>query len=243
MAMPRRRRLQIAGIPVHVVQRGVNRSRCFDGLQAYHRYLALLEELAAAHECDVHAYVLMTNHVHLLITPRRPDGISLVMKNLGQQYVQGFNRTRARSGPLWEGRFHSSLVDSAGYLLRCQRYIELNPVRAGMVAWPELYRWSSYRANALGEASSVVSAHPHFLALGSTEEDRRRRYRRLFGMHVDGEIESIRRALNAGYPLGGVEFLAKLKELDSRLVAPHRGRPRRAQDAQRDTFLHAGKGV
>ncbi|HST02862.1 MAG TPA: transposase, partial [Usitatibacter sp.] len=241
--MPRRRRLQIAGIPVHVVQRGVNRARCFDGHESYHRYLALLEETSCANECEVHAYVLMTNHVHLLMTPHRPDSISAVMKNLGQQYVQGFNRTRKRSGPLWEGRFHSSLVDSAGYLLRCQRYIELNPVRAGMVPWPEQYQWSSYRANALGEESAVVSAHPYFMALATSPDDRRREYRRLFGVDVNGEIESIRHALNAGYPLGSLEFLARLKRLDPRLVAQHRGRPRRPKDARRDAFRQMGKGV
>jgi putative transposase len=231
MEMPRRLRLQIAGLPVHVVQRGVNRGRCFDGVVAYHRYLTILEDVAREQECDVHAYVLMTNHVHLLMTPRRLDSVSAVMKNLGQRYVQEFNRAKSRTGPLWEGRFHSSLVESAGYLLRCQRYIELNPVRAGMVSCPERYRWSSYRINALGELSTLITAHSVYSGLASTADERQAAYRRLFGAHVDSEIQSIRHALNAGYPLGGMAFLAELRKRDPRLVAPHRGRPRRAKDA------------
>ena len=228
---------------MHVVQRGVNRARCFDGPQSYHRYLFILEEAARKLECEVHAYVLMTNHVHLLMTPRRPDSVSAVMKSLGQQYAQAFNRTRSRTGPLWEGRFHSSLVESTSYLLRCQRYIEMNPVRAGMVQWPEQYRWSSFRANALGEASTIVTPHALYNALAPAAEERQREYRRLFGAPVNGEIESIRNSLNAGYPLGGPEFLEDLRMLDPRLVAEHRGKPRGAADAPRRSFRQAGKGV
>ena len=224
--MARRRRLQVTGYPMHVVQRGVNRGRCFDGAASNRLYLHILEEVASLYQCDVHAYVLMSNHVHLLMTPRADAGVSLVMKNLGQRYAQGFNRTRSRTGPMWEGRFHSSVVDSDAYLLRCQRYVELNPVRAGMVQWPEQYPWSSYRANALGEASTLITAHPVFAALAPDPEERQRAYRRLFGTIPEDEIRLIRESLDTGFPLGGDDFVESLRARAG-FAAGHRGRPRR----------------
>ncbi len=128
--MPRRARLAIAGIPWHIIQRGNNRSACFYDDVDYRKYLDLLEEQAHKHGCLVHAYALMTNHVHLLVTPERKDSAALMMKNLGQRYVQYINRTYCRSGTLWEGRFRSCLAQSEAYVLACYRYIELNPVRA-----------------------------------------------------------------------------------------------------------------
>lgn len=142
--MPRRARLRVAGLPLHLIQRGNNRSACFYADEDYTLYLHHLGELARKFRCAVHAYVLMTNHVHLLLSPVREDGPSLLMKHLGQRYVQYINKTYRRSGTLWEGRFRSSIVQERGYLLRCYRYIELNPVRAGMVRHPRDYRWSSY---------------------------------------------------------------------------------------------------
>jgi putative transposase len=145
--MPRHARLRIGGLPLHVIQRGVNRCACFGDESDYGVYLALLEELSTRYECAMHAYVLMTNHVHLLVTPPEPDGASKLMKHLGQRYVQYFNRRHKRTGSLWEGRFRSSLIDSEGYLMRCHRYVEMNPVRAGMVQRPSDYRWSSHGSN------------------------------------------------------------------------------------------------
>ncbi|HET6266011.1 MAG TPA: transposase, partial [Usitatibacter sp.] len=123
-------------MPLHVIQRGNNRGDCFFAVRDYTAYLGMLQELAAEHGCAVHAYVLMTNHVHLLLTPQRADSAALLMKNLGQRYVQLVNRRHGRSGSLWEGRFRSCIVDSDQYLLRCYRYIEMNPVRASMVGDP-----------------------------------------------------------------------------------------------------------
>lgn len=141
--MPRRARLSLPGIPWHIIQRGNSRSVCFYDEEDCRRYLDELSELAPRFGCAVHAYVLMTNHVHLLLTPVREDSAALLMKHLGQHYVQYVNRVYRRSGTLWEGRFRSCLTQSEDYVLACYRYIELNPVRAGMVRHPGDYRWSS----------------------------------------------------------------------------------------------------
>jgi putative transposase len=144
--MPRRARIQLPGVPVHLIQRGNNRSACFYADEDYRFYLDHLTEQATKHRCAIHAWCLMTNHVHLLVTPRHADSLSRLMKALGQRYVQYINRTYRRSGTLWEGRFRSCLLQEEAYVLACYRYIELNPVRACLVAHPAEYRWSSYRA-------------------------------------------------------------------------------------------------
>ena len=171
--MPRRARLSIPGIPWHIIQRGNNRSACFCAEEDYRRYLDTLGTLAPKYGCAVHAYVLMTNHVHLLLTPERADSAALLMKHLGQRYVQYVNRSYRRSGTLWEGRFRSCLTQSEDYVLACYRYIELNPVRASMVAHPRDYRWSSYRANAEGLADSLITPHIEYLRLGADPQERR----------------------------------------------------------------------
>jgi len=152
--MPRRARIALPNVPVHLIQRGNNRQPCFFADEDYRRYLDWLTEYAGKTGCRIHSYVLMTNHVHLLISADRADAGGALMKLLGQRYVQYVNRVYRRSGTLWEGRFRSCLVQAEDYLLGCQRYIELNPVRANMVAHPAEYRWSSYRANAQGEADA-----------------------------------------------------------------------------------------
>jgi putative transposase len=157
--MARRARLSVPGIPWHIIQRGNNRSACFFSDADYTIYLRHLAELATKFECAIHSYVLMTNHVHLLLTPQNEDSAALLMKNLGQRYVQYINRTYRRSGTLWEGRFRSCLVQSESYLLACYRYIELNPVRENMVRHPREYRWSSYRSNAEGKTDALIAPH------------------------------------------------------------------------------------
>lgn len=134
--MPRRARLAVAGIPWHVIQRGNNRTACFYADEDYVRYLETLGDMARKYGCAIHAYVLMTNHVHLLLTPKKADSAALLMKHLGQRYVQYVNRVYRRSGTLWEGRFRSCLTQNEEYVLSCYRYIELNPVRAAMVQHP-----------------------------------------------------------------------------------------------------------
>lgn len=218
--MPRQLRLRLAAVPLHIIQRGNNRARCFDSEGDYRLYLGLVRELAPRFECSVHAYVLMTNHVHLLMTPTRASGASLFMKHVGQRFAQFANRSRARTGSLWEGRFRSSLVDTEGYLLRCHRYIETNPVRAGMVPTPADYPWSSYQANAMGRPDPVVTPHPIYTTLGTDERERRLAYLRLFeGEMSRAELDRIRDAANGGFPLGGEDFLTRLEQRLGRVVA------------------------
>ena len=153
--MPRRPRIMLANIPVHIIQRGNNRQACFFHEEDYRFYLEWLGEYATDVKCSIHAYVLMTNHVHLLLTPQSKTAAGELMKRLGQRYVQYINRTYRRSGTLWEGRFKSCLTREESYVMSCYRYIELNPVRANMVEHPADYEWSSYRRNAQGERSDL----------------------------------------------------------------------------------------
>ncbi len=171
--MPRRARIAVPGIPWHIIQRGNNRSACFYAQQDYRRYLETLADMASRYDCEVHAYVLMTNHVHLLLTPARKDSASLLMKHLGQCYVQYINRHYRRSGTLWEGRFRSCLAQRDEYVLACYRYIELNPVRAGMVAHPRAYPWSSYQCNAQGRVNRLMTPHDDYDRLGRSDSERR----------------------------------------------------------------------
>lgn len=209
-AMPRRLRLSIEGVPLHITQRGTDRQRCFFEDGHYTLYLGLLTEIARIHACDVHAYVLMTNHSHLLLTPRPGGNISKLMKNLGQRYVQCVNKTMKRTGTLWDGRFKSSLVNSESYLFHCHRYIERNPVRAGMVAVPAQYRWSSFSANALGLPSPLITPHPLYQALGENDLERLTEYRQWVECpDEDGALVNIRSAVQSGLPLGMPPATAK----------------------------------
>ena len=225
--MPRRARLAIPGIPWHIIQRGNNRSACFYADEDYRRYLDTLRELAPKFGCVVHAYVLMTNHVHLLLTPHQPGSASRLMKHLGQRYVQYINRSYRRSGTLWEGRFRSCLAQSDEYVLTCYRYIELNPVRANMVTQPYDYRWSSYRANAEGDAGPLIQPHEEYLCLGSSAAERQRRYCALFKAHLDPmQIEAIRTATNGNFALGDERFKAEIaRMLGRRVERAQAGRP------------------
>jgi putative transposase len=233
--MPRQARLRIPGWPLHVIQRGNNRQDCFGEERDFRVYLLLLDELSSLHGCDVHAYVLMTNHVHLLLTPRGPYGASPLMKALGQRFVQYVNRKHARSGRLFEGRFRSCIVDSDEYLLRCHRYIEMNPVRAGMVAHPSRYKWSSYLANGEGRPCDFLVPHALYIGLASEAEERRRLYRALFELpEPPSELREIRQAVNSGKALAGESFLANLDEKTrAKATLRCRGRPRIALPTER----------
>src|SRR3989338_5247756 len=210
--MPRRARLSIPCIPWHIIQRGNNRSVCFYAEEDFQFYLHFLQEFAVKFGCDIHAYVLMTNHVHLLLTPQRPDSASLLMKHLGQRYLQYINRTYKRSGTLWEGRFRSCLTQTEDYVLACYRYIELNPVRAAMVNQPQDYRWSSYHTNALGKASSLIVPHDQYQRLAMDDNNRREAYRALFKAHLDEEVVGqIRNATNGNFALGGERFKKEIE--------------------------------
>lgn len=196
---------------MHMIQRGSNRSACFHRDSDYQFYLLHLRELSSKLGCAVHAYCLMTNHVHLLISPSSAEAGRLLMKELGQRHAQYVNRTYARTGPLWDGRYRACIAESARYVLACYRYIELNPVRAGMVDHPSKYPWSSYRANAQGIDDRLSKPHAEFTALATEPEARRNAYRGLFEdtMHA-ALIERIRSATNGGYPLGSEAFKSRL---------------------------------
>ena len=227
--MPRRARIAIAGIPWHIIQRGNNRSACFFAEADYRYFLDTVAVQAVKWQCAVHAYVLMTNHVHLLLTPQFRDSAANMMKYVGQRYVQYINRTYQRSGTLWEGRFRSCLAQEDTYVLACHRYIELNPVRAAMVDDPAQYRWSSYRANALGEPGVPLTHHPDCLALGNSRGTRLEAYRGLFDAHPDNAaVEKIRRATNGNYVLGNQKFQKEIAAMLKRRVTPGKsGRPRK----------------
>jgi len=225
--MPRRPRLVLPGTPLHLIQRGNNRQACFYSDEDYRFYLEWLEEYAVRHQCDIHSYVLMTNHVHLLITPQTPKSAGLMMKHLGQRYVQYINRSYRRSGTLWEGRFKSCIAQDETYVLGCYRYIELNPVRASMVQHPAEYPWSSYRINAQDESSSLITPHSQFLSLARDIGGCRRFYRELFRHHLDpGLVDEIRDATNGNFALGNDRFKQQVSEaLGRRAIRGKPGRP------------------
>jgi putative transposase len=186
--MSRPPRPNLPGIPQHVVQRGNNRLPCFLDDDDRRFYLAHLNSCLSAQACALHAYVLMDNHVHLLLTPTTSGAISRLMQNLGGRYSARFNARHERTGSLWEGRFRACLVDSDRYLLACHRYIESNPVRAGMVARPQDFPWSSHRANALGSDDPLLTPHSVLTELGADAESRRRAYRHLFAEEIPTEL-------------------------------------------------------
>jgi putative transposase len=231
--VPRKPRLILPGVPQHVIQRGNNREPCFFAESDYRRYLDDLQTSAGKRSCRIHAYVLMTNHVHLLVTPLQGQGIATMMQSLGRRYVYYINQTHRRTGTLWEGRYKASLVDSDAYLLTCMRYIELNPVRAGMVRHADEYPWSSYGANAQGRTDALLSPHPLYTALGVTAAERQQVYREFFGCHmVDTLLQEIRDALNHELVLGRSLFKDKVETMtqrQTRLGIP--GRPRVEEEA------------
>lgn len=225
--MPLLPRLDIAGIPQHIIQRGVDRQPCFHLASNYWRYLEDLGIASKRHGCQVHAYVLMTNHVHLLVTPQSTGAAGRMMQQLGRRYVKYYNRCRDRTGTLWEGRYRSCLVDTDDYLLRCQRYIELNPVRAAIVDSPGSYRWSSYRHHAWGEPDPVVESHGQYFSLGLEAALRREAYVALVREGVpDGQVDELRRYTQQGRAWGTQAFQQRIAcALGRNARLTHRGRP------------------
>lgn len=215
--------------PQHIIQRGNDREPIFANASDYQAYYDWLLKAAEANGLAVHAYVLMTNHVHLLATPATEHSISKTLQSLGRRYVQYFNYTYERTGTLWEGRYKATLIDTEQYLLTCMRYIELNPVRAGMVKHPVDYVWSSYSANAGGEPDDLLVPHELYLSLGRHERARQSAYRQLFRAPLGvGDLDAIRSATNKGWVLGNDRFREKIEQLSGRRAAPKpRGRPKR----------------
>jgi len=226
--MPRRPRIHLAGVPLHIVQRGHNRDACFFADDDYLAYRHWLGEALKESGCTLHAYALMTNHVHLLLTPPRPEDVPRLIISLGRRYVQYINKTYRRTGTLWDSRYKSSLIQEDNYFLLCQRYIELNPVRAAMVEDPAHYRWSSYPANALGEGDTLITPHPLYTAMAVDNAGRRENYRALFRTQIDEPaLADIRLALSQSQPLGNARFMDMIEKMTGlRREAKPRGRPR-----------------
>jgi putative transposase len=190
------------GSCLHIVQRGDNRRACFHDDQERQRYLELMGKCSRKYHCDLHAYVLMTNHVHILLTVNERNAQSWFMKDLSQQTAHWVHLRHGGTGTMWDGRYHASHIDSDAYLLTCQRYIELNPVRAGMVEWPGAFSWSSYRANAEGRESDLLTPHPVYLALGRDAMARQRAYRALFDLPLpEKDLQRIRFAVQNDFAL------------------------------------------
>lgn len=232
--MARLSRVSPIGVPQHIVQRGNNRQVCFASDEDMKAYLNWLKEFSKKYFVDVHAWVLMTNHVHLLCTPHEEGAISKMMQSIGRMYVRYYNYTYQRSGTLWEGRFKSSLIQSERYLLELHRYIELNPVRADMVDEPSEYSWSSYSCNALGVETELQTPHELYLALGNTKNERLENYRQLFKAHVGVELlKEIRDSVNKGLALGNERFVLQIEALTEKRVTPRKaGRPKKKFDSE-----------
>jgi putative transposase len=212
--MPRRPRCDVLGQPQHVIQRGNNKTDMFTRAEEYHVFVEWLSTAINRYECRVHAYVLMTNHVHLIISPFQAGGIGRVMQSVGRRYVRYFNTVHGRTGSLWEGRYRATPIDSERYLMTCHRYIELNPVRAGLSSSPSGYKWSSHSANAFGIADRLISPHQLYLALGSNPEARRAAYRSLFrGAIEPSTLEYIRHSVHSQWPLGSSSYQQELIRL------------------------------
>ncbi|MDN5752312.1 MAG: transposase [Nitrosospira sp.] len=230
--MARLPRYTIPGQPQHIIQRGNNRQAIFVVEADYQFFRNALVEAASKHGLAIHAYVWMTNHIHLLASPEFDDSISKVFQAVGRRYVQYFNYTYRRSGTLWEGRYRATIVDSEQYLLTLMRYIELNPVRAGIVAYPEDYPWSSYRYNAQGEPglnANWLVLHEEYLRLGRDEADRQRAYRRLFESVISNDdLAEIRECTHKSWALGEERFKKQIEAVGQRRATSKGvGRPRK----------------
>ena len=230
--MARLPRLNLPGIPQHVIQRGNNRHVCFYTEQDYTVYLSKLKEYSEKYQVAVHSYVLMTNHVHLLMTPEEGDGVSKLIQSLGRYYVRYVNKTHGRTGTLWEGRYKSTLVDSENYFLTVSRYIELNPVRADMVGHPGEYPWSSYQKNAMGKLIKLITPHFCYQSLGKNDEERQTAYKALFQQMIpDDTLKEIREATNKAWVLGEERFIKQIEKQTARRGAPKpRGGDRKSKN-------------
>ena len=211
-----------------VMQRGIDQQDVFFHDDDYQCYLEYLEAAAKANRVKIHAYVLMPDHVQLLASPGTEQGISKTLQTLGRNYAQYLNDNYWRGGALWEGRYRATILDGKNYLLRCSRYIEENPVRAGLVEHPKEYPWSSYRHNAMGIEDARVSEYKIYRALGASERERKKAYRALFRKKMSTDEETlIYESTLKGWALGDSRFIAKIEKMGGRRATPlPRGRPR-----------------
>jgi putative transposase len=235
--MARQPRLTLPDYPHHIIQRGNNKQAIFGGAADYQALLTLLLEAARLHKVAIHSYVLMTNHLHLLATPQDDVGLPLMMQHVGRSYVRLFNKTHQRTGTLFEGRYKSTLIQTERYLLACMAYIDLNPVRAGMVAQPQDYPWSSYGYYAGLRSDPLVTPHPHFWNLGNTPFAREAAYVSLVQAGVSSADErALTNTALRSWALGDEDFLAALEKSTQRRVRPgQKGRPQKLESDDSST--------
>lgn len=237
--MPRAPRITIPALPHHIIQRGNNRQAVFFDDEDYRFYLRCLRQAKDKCACQIYAYVLMTNHVHLLVEPARERDLGLFMQSVGRRYVRYINQRYGRSGTLWEGRFKSAVVSRDEYLIVCSRYIEWNPVRAGLVTHPRDYPWSSYHHRALGIGDPLLDEDPWYAGLGSSPRERQQAYAAWLASGIRAkEWEQIRAATQRGRVIAKEEFQKQVEaKVGRRLVGESRGRPRKIRQASREKVL------
>jgi putative transposase len=230
--MPRLPRLTMPNVAQHVVQRGNNRQAIFFAEEDYSTYLDYLREALPKNDCQLFAFVLMTNHVHLLVSGKIPGVVSALMQSIGRRYVRYCNAKYQRTGTLFEGRFKSSLIDSERYLLTCMRYIERNPVRAGMVSDPAEYPWSSYRHHIADLSNPMLTEPREYLRLDLNAEQRALAYRAFFKKPLaSGDLDAIRAHLHKDCALGSSRFQQKIERASGRRAnIVQQGRPRKLND-------------
>jgi putative transposase len=227
--MARLGRYFVEGQALHVIQRGNDRKAIFFSDDDHVRYRDWLAEAAGRNGLKIHAYVLMTNHVHLLATPATAGSLPATMQSLGRRYVRHINLRYRRSGTLWEGRYRACPIDSEEYFVSCCLYIELNPVRARLVAHPRNHRWSSYRAHAEGREDPLAQFHNAFRRLGRSLDERQSAWRALIRERLDPAfVEALRAATNGGWAMGGARFRQEIEEATRRRAAPLPPGPRPA---------------
>lgn len=229
--MARLPRLVVPGQPHHLIQRGNNRQRIIQDEQDCAAFLKWLREAAKLFKVAIHAYVLMPNHLHLLVTPDAATGLGKMMQWIGRYYVPYFNQKYARVGTLWQGRYRAAVIDSERYFLICTRYIELNPVRADLVSRPEQYAWSSYAHHAGIKSDPYITDHPLYWALGNTPFEREAAYRKLAEQALtQDEVRALTEATQKGWVLGSESFHVALEKQVKRRVRPaKKGRPSKSK--------------
>lgn len=225
--MARLPRLSVPGYPHHVIQRGNNRQPIFLDEADRQQMLQLLESLARQFEVAIHAYVLMDNHFHLLLTPQTQEGLPRMMQAVGRRYVRYFNDRHGRSGTLWDGRYKSTLLETESYLMACMAYIDLNPVRAGLAGQARDYVWSSHAHYAGLRSDRLITPHPQYWALGNTPFAREAAYARLVQEGLSAsQQQALTESVLKGWALGGPDFMAQLqKKTERRLSKSRAGRP------------------
>lgn len=231
--MPRKARVIIPNTPHHIMQRGHNRQVVFSSEEEFQYYRENLILYKKQFGCKVHAYCLMTNHVHLIVNPGdNPESLSLLMKRLAGRQTRYVNNLEKRSGSLWEGRFKSSIISSKEYLLACCRYIELNPLRAGLVNDPKDYLWSGYNHKVEGIADKAIDLDSNYRALGNTPKERQSAYKAYVIQTIpDEELQLIRRAIQRNQLTGSDRFRMYLEKKYKVLISNRgQGRPKKAKD-------------